>query len=233
MAIVKRLRRLIDKAIVTSLYRRRSYLDAYSAHTDRRVRQDPQSAVGDGELWHVVGQLQFDYLVGKGLTPAHRLLDIGCGTLRGGQHFIRHLEPAGYTGIDISSEAIAYSNKFVETEKLTEKQPRLLVSQHRDLKFTEFANEHFDFILAQSVFTHLMAEHIEECFAHIGAIMQPSSSFFFTFKEADAVARPSKKAFRYPFKFFQELADRHRFTVELMNDYNHPLQARMARLAKR
>ena len=66
-------------------------------------RWDHGRYVWIGGHWEALGKLQFDYLVANGLKPGHRLLDIGCGTLRGGRHFIRYLAPGGYTGIDISN----------------------------------------------------------------------------------------------------------------------------------
>ncbi|MGG6294672.1 hypothetical protein ACQ4M4_09620 [Leptolyngbya sp. AN02str] len=35
-----------------------------------------------GGLWEELGQLQFDFLKENGLLPEHRLLDMGCGSLR-------------------------------------------------------------------------------------------------------------------------------------------------------
>lgn len=57
-----------------------------------------QHAVGG--MWKEIGRLQFDFLVAHGLAPSHLLLDMGCGTLRGGLHFIRYLEPGHYWGVD-------------------------------------------------------------------------------------------------------------------------------------
>jgi hypothetical protein len=37
-----------------------------------------------GGLWEELGRLQFEFLVGAGLRPEMRLLDIGCGCPRGG-----------------------------------------------------------------------------------------------------------------------------------------------------
>ena len=39
-----------------------------------------------GGLWDEVGQLQVDFLVSRGLMQHHKLLDIGCGSLRGGSN---------------------------------------------------------------------------------------------------------------------------------------------------
>src|SRR5215472_262077 len=54
-----------------------------------------------GGLWEEVGQLQLDFLVAQGLMPHHRLLDIGCGSLRGGVKLIRYLCAGHYAGIDL------------------------------------------------------------------------------------------------------------------------------------
>jgi hypothetical protein len=53
-----------------------------------------------GALWEQVGILQFEFMVSQGLRPQHVLLDVGCGSLRGGVHFIPYLEPGNYLGID-------------------------------------------------------------------------------------------------------------------------------------
>src|ERR1700678_1283527 len=37
-----------------------------------------------GGLWEVIGKLQFDFLISRGLKPEHVFLDIACGPLRGG-----------------------------------------------------------------------------------------------------------------------------------------------------
>ncbi len=217
---------------VEGLYKSKSYLEAYSEHTDARVERDPHLAVGG--QWEEIGILQFDFLVDNGLQPHHRLLDIGCGTLRGGRHFIKYVNPGNYAGIDISPKAIEYGKQLVKQEGLAEKQPRLFVSTGKDLRFKAFAGEVFDYLLAQSVFTHLKPEHIEECFRHIGRTMKHSSVFFFTFNEAWEFKQTGLKDFRYPSSFFWSLADEHGFKLEdRSGDYGHPRGQHMAMLSKR
>lgn len=213
---------------VLTLYKEKGYLDAYSEHTDIRVKRNSKEAVGG--MWEKVGKHQFDFLVNNGLLPHHRLLDIGCGTLRGGRHFIKYLSAEKYTGIDISTKAIEYSKHFVEREGLSEKEPRLLVSRNKDLRFKEFDGEVFDYLLAQSVFTHLKPEHIEECFRYITRIMNQDSVFFFTFFEGLEFKQTSLKDFQYPFSFFKSIADKYGFNLkDCSEDYKHPRGQHMAR----
>jgi len=212
---------------VAEIYREKDYLAAYSEHTDIRVERDSHSAIGG--MWEEMGKLQFEFLVSKGLKPHHKLLDIGCGTLRGGRHFIQYLNVGNYSGIDISPMAIEYGQKLVEMEGLSGKRPRLLVSRNRDLKFLEFGGEAFDFLLAQSVFTHLKPEHVEECFRHVNQIMNPDSLFFFTFRERPEFQWTRLKEFSYPRSFFLSLGDQYGFWLtDCSGEYNHPRGQRMA-----
>jgi SAM-dependent methyltransferase len=211
---------------VKRLYKEHDYMTAYRRHTDLRVLDNPHEAVGG--LWDAMGALQFNYLKSNGLLPTHHLLDIGCGTLRGGRHFIAYLAPRRYWGIDISPQAIEYARAFVEAEGLTDKHANLVVSKDMHLRFEEFAEAKFDFLLAQSVFSHLPAENIEECFSNIHRVMNGGAKFFFTFLETAAATRLSTKEFGYPFSFFEILARNNGFRVERRADYAHPRKQAMA-----
>ena len=209
-----------------ALYYDRTYLKRYSASTDQRVDDNPHEAVGG--LWDELGQLQFEFLIRRGLQAHDRLLDIGCGTLRGGRHFIRYLDIDGYTGLDISPKAIEYAEVLVQREGLVEKKPRLVLSKQNDLRFHEFSSETFEYLLAQSVFTHLPAAPIEECFRFVGSIMTSTSRFFFTYNEASRPRQTSFKDFGYPKSFFKTLAKAYQFELhDWSPDYPHPRGQRM------
>jgi SAM-dependent methyltransferase len=214
---------------VLDLYQEQPYLDAYAAHTDQRVEADPHAAIGG--MWEEIGNLQFGYLVNHGLRSEHRLLDLGCGTLRGGRHFIRYLDAAHYSGIDISEKALAYARELVVEEGLSDKRPHLVLNESKILDFAQF-DDSFDVILAQSVFTHLPVEVIEHCFCHVGKIMHDESRFFFTFWESPVATRTGLKEFSYPVTFFEALAERHSFVIRLGDDYLHPRGQRMAVLQR-
>jgi SAM-dependent methyltransferase len=208
------------------------YLERYRATTDLHVDRDPRRGIGG--KWDEIGRLQFDFLVGRGLQPHHELLDVGCGTLRGGRHFIRYLDAGHYTGTELSARAIAHAKELVERERLSAKRPNLLVSESGDLTFGEFPGRRFDFILAQSVFTHLGPEHIEQCFAHVGRVMHEDSVFYFTYQRGERPKRTGPRKFKYPFAFFEALADRHGFELEDASaDYPHPRGQLMVGLRKR
>lgn len=220
-------RRLMDgylrlKVRATSrAFANKPYLDAYAQRTDALTELDERLAIGG--LWEQMGRQQFDFLVSEGLQPQHTMLDIGCGTLRGGQHFIRYLERGHYSGFDISPGAIMKARALVEREGLEEKKPDLRVNEAKDLRFSDYQGKTFDFILAQSVFSHLMEDHIEEAFQNVSAIMHPNSRFFFTFHIGEHYERRSNTDFQYPVAFFEKLAEKYRFRLaDRSAAYRHP-----------
>ena len=50
---------------------------------------------GDGDYWDKIGELQFQYLLERGLKPSDTLVDVACGALRGGVHFARRANGGG------------------------------------------------------------------------------------------------------------------------------------------
>src|SRR6476619_7354649 len=60
-----------------------------------------------GGLWDLAGTHQLRFLVAHGLRPWMRLLDLGCGCLRGGIHLVRFLDPGRYYGIDVNASLLA------------------------------------------------------------------------------------------------------------------------------
>jgi SAM-dependent methyltransferase len=221
----------LNRGFYGRLYQTRPYLEAYAAHTDHRVVKDPHAAVGG--KWEELGRLQFDHLIAHGLKPDSTLLDLGCGTLRGGRHFIRYLNAGNYTGTDISLRAIDYAHHLAMNEDLAAKKPRLLYRRPGDAFFADLDDAQFDFVLAHSVFTHLPAEVIEEFLAGAGRVMQPGAAFFFTFRDGTEYCRNGLKDFTHSRRLFADLAERYHFLFETHDDYKHPRGQTMASLRHR
>jgi hypothetical protein len=85
-------------------------------------------------IWNEIGKLQFDFLRTHGLLRQHKLLDIGCGALRGGIHFINYLDPGNYYGLYLNSSLIEACRREVALAGLTHKNPRLAVGDSFDLQ---------------------------------------------------------------------------------------------------
>ena len=134
-----------------------------------------------GGRWDEIGRLQFEYLVSRGLTPKDVLVDVGCGSLRGGVHFIRYLDPGHYFGVDKHIEHIIYGVALeLGLEAFKDKLPRF------------YANDTFDFSrfdqtpnygIAQSLFTHLEPADIVRCLQRLKDFVAPHFQLFGTFNE--------------------------------------------------
>ena len=74
-----------------------------------------------GGLWEEMGRLQFDFLVEQGLQPHHKFLDIGCGSMRGGRHFIAHLDPGNYFGVDREAKLLSSGKTELAAQGLLER----------------------------------------------------------------------------------------------------------------
>jgi SAM-dependent methyltransferase len=135
-----------------------------------------------GGAWEEIGRLQFDFLRRMGLSPCHRLLDVGCGALRGGIHFIRYLDPGNYHGVDMNASLIKAGREFeLPAAGLEARHPHLLVDPSFD--FARFGTV-FHLALAQSVFTHLPVNSIARCLVNMAAVLPPGGRFFATYFEA-------------------------------------------------
>src|SRR5215212_10341883 len=67
------------------------------------VREDfpaYRAYVGKPEEWDLVAARQVTLLLTAGLRDNHRLVDVGCGSLRAGRMLIPYLEPERYFGIE-------------------------------------------------------------------------------------------------------------------------------------
>jgi hypothetical protein len=134
-----------------------------------------------GGMWDEIGKLQFEFLCSQGLQPASRLIDIGCGCLRGGHHFVQFLQYGKYHGIDINQSLLdAGYDIELRQKNLQGKLPRANLICDGTFAFARFQTQ-FDFALAQSLFTHLRASHLRACLAHLAPHMAPNGGFFATF----------------------------------------------------
>ena len=201
--------------------RARDHVSYYRAVMRSDVTErSPEAAVGSAshERWLALGQMQFDYLVEHGLKPADRLLEIGCGNLRGGWRFIEYLDAGNYYGIDISPDILLAAHDTVVRYELQDKLPRL--TPVRDLTFASLPDDWFSVVHAHSVFSHCPIEVLDECLRHIGRILRPDGFFDFTFNRTES---KEHHVLREDFYFRTEtlirLAETHGLDARFMKDW--------------
>jgi SAM-dependent methyltransferase len=159
-----------------------------------------------GGRWEQLGRLQRDFVLGRGLRPEHRLLDVGCGSLRAGVQLLDHLAPGHYYGIDIGL-AILEAGYYHE---LTDAQRRLLPAENLRAtdRFDADFGVRFDIAIAQSLFTHITLNQIRLCLYRVGLVMKPGGRFFATFFEQSAdtpvdEVRGNKLTERNPYWYYR------------------------------
>ncbi|MGW6566817.1 class I SAM-dependent methyltransferase [Streptomyces sp. NPDC054975] len=193
----------------------------YRAVMASDTARSPEAAVGGNpsrDRWLAIGQMQYDYLVGHGLSPKDRMLEIGCGNLRAGWRFINHLDPGHYYGIDISPDILIEAKKTLVRYGLQDRLPYLTAVQ--DLKLDFLPEARFTVVHAHSVFSHSPLEVIDECLAHVGRVMAPGGFFDFTFDRTEgAEHQVLGEDFYYRTETLTRLAEKHGLRARFMDDW--------------
>ena len=144
-------------ALVTTPPRRRRYLKAGPLHLWRRKRA-----------------FQIRFLREQGLQPSHRLLDIGCGPLRGGLPLIDYLDVGNYTGLEAREEVLEAARRELVEGGVEDKHATLIqASASADL---ELAGP-FAFVWSYAVLIHMSDERLADCLACVARNLAPEGVF--------------------------------------------------------
>jgi len=185
-----------------------------------------------GGLWEELGLLQLDFLVKRGLRPDMKFLDVGCGCLRGGIHFVRYLEPGHYFGID-ANESLLTAGYEVELAAmgLQERLPRGHLLLNDSFEAWQFG-EQFDFALAQSVFTHLPRDWLRRCLEELARCLPRGGQFYLTYFECPSAwggePHPERDPFHYHVKDLRACAEGLPWVFEPIGAWNHPRSQHIA-----
>lgn len=216
----------------------------------RKLRHIPAKIAGTshrgavGGMWDEIGRLQFHFLQAEGLRPHHRLLDIGCGSLRGGVHFARYLHKGNYFGIDANPRLITAGQKELAAAGIPDR-ATLRVSDDFNMDF----GVPFDFALAHSLFTHLPFNSIQLCLIKIDNILAPGAKLFATFfrnpagvrgfepavqpgRDGDRLTFMHRDPYHYDPSIFSWLCESLDLTMEDLGNWNHPRSQQMLRFTK-
>lgn len=208
--------------------------------SDTRAPDWHRTAVGG--MWDTIGQLQMRFLLSHGLKSHHALLDIGCGSLRGGVHFVRYLNKGNYVGVDIGAELLVAGRKELENEGLGDKGATLICSGTFDFKQI---GRTFDYVMAQSLFTHLPLNSIARCLIEVARVLTKDGRFYATYfdnprgmsdirdiKRHDEggnifTTHYDADPYHYTFETFVWLARNAGLRVERIGKWGHPREQEM------
>ncbi|HXV35447.1 MAG TPA: class I SAM-dependent methyltransferase [Gaiellaceae bacterium] len=192
-----------------------------------------------GLPWEAMGKLQFDFLVDQGLKPEHHLLDVGCGPLRAGVHFMAYLEPGHYFGVEKRADLLE-AGRDVEMPRsgVVGRNPTLVVMEDFDFRRLD---QTFDFAIAQSVFTHLPINNVIRCLVRMSEVLVPGGRFFASIWEneqgkrnlepiqqrPDIATHFDRNPFHYDFAAFEWMCAGTDLVPEYIGEWNNPRNQKM------
>lgn len=153
--------------------------------------------VGSPAHYDLRAATQFSLLCALGLREDHNLLDVGCGSLRAGRLFIPYLGAGRYFGID--------PEQWLVEEGIKENLGNDLVALRRpafsyrdDFSVAEFGVQ-FDYVVAQSVFTHAGPDVIGQALSSVAGALKPEGLVAANFMTCGWPARSfAGKGWYYP-----------------------------------
>ena len=155
------------------------------------------SGYGD---YRAIGRERFtEFVELGGLRPEDHVLEVGCGTGRLALGLIDYLSSGSYVGFDIIPESIAWAR-----ENFTPQHPRfrfeLADVENRfyhpsgatgaDAYHFPYEDSAFDFVIASSVFTHMLDADVANYVREISRVLRPGGRFFASFFLVDGDAKP-------------------------------------------
>jgi SAM-dependent methyltransferase len=140
--------------------------------------------VGPPEDYDLIAAMTFNLLTTLGLRQHHSLLDVGCGSLRIGRLLIPYLNRGKYFGVEPNEWLVNEGIKRELGEALLEiKRPTFFFSASPDA-ITQ-AKILFNFVVAQSIFSHCGLDLIKEWLSAISRSLAEDGALVATFLPSD------------------------------------------------
>ena len=184
------------------------------------IRQKP------GNKKYDIRKQQLELMQKYGMKPHHKLLDIGCGYGRGGVLFMEYLDKGNYYAFDKEPWLLSCFMGGIEREKLQDKNPDIRLIDNFEMD--EF-NTYFDYMIAQSVFSHITKEFIDKCVGTVTKWLNPDGKFLATFFPGAKYSLGKKHINRKEeydrvntnIDLYKEICEKHGCDVTFEGDFGH------------
>ena len=199
-----------------------------------------------GGLWEELGDLQINFLKAQGLSPEHRLLDVGCGSMRLGVKAVPLLDPGNYFGTDLNLDLLkAGYAKEIEPLGLADRLPKRNLAQDSGFHFASLPDR-IDYIIATSVFTHLPLNHMKLFLRNLEKKLKAPAKLFFTVflcedqgwcspeieQKMGIRTRPIRDPYHYSEADILYAASGTNWQFQGIEDWNHPRNQQMVCFTK-
>jgi SAM-dependent methyltransferase len=182
--------------------------------------------VGPPEDYDLIAAMVFNLLTCLGLRQQHRVLDIGCGSLRVGRLLIPYLNPGNYVGVE--------PNRWLVRDGIRNEVGRDQVRIKRPMFSYRPSLEDFrqhlalDYAVAQSIFSHAGKDLVRHWLGQLAPHLKESGALLATFipaaedSEGEGWVYPGCVGYRG--ETLAALAAEFGYRFELV-DWWHPRQA--------
>ena len=140
------------------------------------------------------GVKQFQRLTALGLRPENVCVEVGCGSLRVGQHAIEYLDHGNYVGLDIVDTFYQEGIKLLP-DRLLQKHPRLAVISQRTLD--EVSALRPDVVYSIAVLKHVPPNEVGDYLEKITSIAVQGAIVFIDFEEGKNGFRTGANNWKY------------------------------------
>jgi cyclopropane fatty-acyl-phospholipid synthase-like methyltransferase len=145
---------------------------------------------GPTQVFEAAGRNLLMTLLSEGLTPNSKVLDIGCGCLRGGYWLIHFLDEGRYFGIEPNISMLEAGIRILLEPGLADlKKPSF--DYNTDFDFTVF-KEKFDFLVARSIWTHASKQQIQTMLDGFATVANAGGVFLTSYIPATLFKRDYK-----------------------------------------
>ena len=143
-----------------------------------------RSYVGPSRQYDFMGLTQIALLFRLGLREENHVLDVGCGSLRAGRFLIQLLMPKRYFGIDPNPWLWKRAKSSeIGADLFDLKCPSF--TEDDTFSFSDIGQK-FDFIIAQSVFSHAASDIISRPLEQAALVLNSHGQFLFTVLDEQA-----------------------------------------------
>lgn len=141
--------------------------------------------VGPPEDYDLIAAMSFGLLTAAGMRQHHRVLDIGCGSLRVGRLLLPYLNAGGYTGLEPNRWLVAEGiRREVGQDQVAIKQPRFVYDTDATALLAE--GRRYDYVVAQSIFSHCGPDLMAHWVSQVAELLAEGGVLLATYVHDDA-----------------------------------------------
>jgi len=167
----------------------------------RRPTRGATRDAGDLDFWGR-GAGIFGFLKAYGIDPLQKVVDYGCGSLRIGMHFIDHLAPRRYWGVDVTRRFFEDGVSLLDPKMIHAKAPRLDVISDEILR--EIRLWQPDLVFSVSVLMHVPPAEIECFLRKVTGLLAPGARAVILFDQTPRNMQTAAMAWTYSESFLCE-----------------------------